>query len=170
MILTLGKVRTTLAHDPKNTCKTLIYTGISGYPHPPLYLCLYLNPVATPGTVEKPCPLDMPSPPLGGFAPAGSYGPTGLRPRLRRSRPASPNTRASPSRYALTYSSPPQAGDTQYPLVRGRLRLPCLPVALRSTARTRPLRGSCAPPASRLPPAFCSTGRGWYRARSEAAC
>ena len=34
-------------------------------------------------------------PPLGGYAPAGSSGPSGLRPRLRRSRPASPGGFAS---------------------------------------------------------------------------
>lgn len=60
-------------------------------------------------------------------------------------------------------NSPPEGGSPgaprHAPPGRGRLRLPCPPVTRlrRSTARPRPLRGSCAPPTSWLPPACCQS-------------
>ncbi len=97
----------------------------------------------------------MAAPPLGGFAPAGSSGASRLRPRLRRSRPASP--RASPSAYGLHPSMGPQRGLSRSPNRAGGYRPPC--PALRASLFDPPGRGFAPPhrfaavplPSSRYP-------------------
>ena len=104
------------------------------------------------------------TPPLGGYAPAGSYGPS---PALRAPSRHPPTTNTNSQGFALAlcahpFNRPPQAGDSSRPPGPRGAALPLSPVTGLTAlhGRARPPRGSCAPPASRLPPATCLTGRG----------
>ena len=102
-------------------------------------------------------------PPLGGFAPAGSSGASRLRPRLRRSPPASP--RATPSAFGLTLQRAPKGGCPGPPTGQGATAPPVR--AFGPPCSTPPEGASPLPTATRR---FPSPTAGYQDGNSQISC